>query len=119
MQRAVLRRGDMHERLVLQQLVLVQLRKQCAGPQANAARPGNGLGGQGRIEHHCDPARAEETVQFRLHPGGEGLGRDLSGARRNPRSAQKGVGGLEEEVGRVQHAQVQARIVEVRTPIQG
>ncbi|MCY1249008.1 hypothetical protein D9M72_625060 [compost metagenome] len=108
----------MHERLVLQQLMLVQFREQRAGPQANAARSGDGLGGQVRIEHDRDLSDAEESVQFRLNPGGERLGRDLGRAGWNPRIAQQGVGGLEEEPGRVKHAQLQACVIEIRAPVQ-
>ncbi|MNU75319.1 hypothetical protein D3C71_648460 [compost metagenome] len=104
LQRTVLCGGDMHESFVLQQLILVQFREQRTGPQADTTRPGDGFGGKGRIEYHRDPTRAEEPVQFRTYPVGKSLGRDISLGRRNPRTTQQGVGGLEEEMRRVQHA---------------
>ncbi|MNT19938.1 hypothetical protein D3C72_1552260 [compost metagenome] len=108
----------MHEGFVLQQLLLVQFAEQGTGTQPDAAASGDRLGGQGRVQDDFDPAGTEEAVKLRLHPGGEILGRDVGFARRNLVTPEQGVGGCEEETGRVEHGQFLLGVEKVRAAVQ-
>ncbi|MNO68763.1 hypothetical protein D3C76_596030 [compost metagenome] len=108
----------MHERLVLQKLLLVQFAEQGTGTQTDASGASDGLGGQGRIQHHTYPPRTKEAVQLRLHPGGEILGGNIGLARRNLTATQQCICGLEEETGGVEHGQFLPGVEKIRAAVQ-
>ncbi|MNJ36123.1 hypothetical protein D3C77_308960 [compost metagenome] len=108
----------MHKGFVLQQLLLVQFAEQGAGPQANTAGAGNGLGGQLRFKLDTDLAGTKKAVQLRLQPGGEYIGRNLGRAGGNTVATQQGVGGFQKEMRGVEHAQLLPGVVKIRTTVQ-